>query len=880
MSRFFAKFFLFMTLVVGLVYLIATQSIGTAAESTNESPSYIDVTTIEEGGDTVEGSPVITAVPDPSKSVEQVIFYAKAVNEPESAYYPYAPIRDAPYSWSWPTGNPWVPDGEYRLRVDITYSTGEVETVTRDVIVNNYSEPNAPESPKDLTVVSRTDTSALLSWTASTTGKLYQYEIYQDGEKIAETTESEYHVEGLSADTLYQFRVKEIDIYNNTSIDDNTITILTDKQIDSLPETSEIHAPEPNGANPRDGGYAGTIELSVHAENDQVNHVEFYVKSYRDMNADYWEFPEVTSNEGTYTVAWDTTSAPEGNAIIKVVAYDANGQSTTSTRVLLVDNILDGYIPPNWEPAETPPANYMIAYLAGWSTLGNFDILRDLDASRLTHVNYAFGLIGDDLKIKMSDPVNDPENFAALNELKEVYPHLQTTIAIGGWGGSANFSEAAATEESREIFADSVVEFIVEYGFNGVDLDWEYPVTGGGPGTSPNPADRENFPLLLETLREKLDEQGERDNVHYTLSIAGAANAGFVENTQLGSSHEYLDYVQMMTYDIHGTWESLADFNAPLYDDDGQTWSVDRAVDAYLDAGVPAEKVVMGVPFYGYWYNVTSDENNGLRQPFEGSGSVTYNRFMQNDYLNNGYTRYWDEGTQVPYLFNEETSTFISYDDPESLTLKAEYIRERGLGGAMIWEISQDHGIDLLDSLYSVLKDPIQPHAEEAVITLDQTTLQQGAETVVELEVLLSNGESADLAEAEITWISSNAQAATVNHGVLTARNAGSTDIHAVVTYNDEEISTNVIHVTVEVTTASLIAQVTKLKEEGEMDHHTYKKLSNALKQTERHYEKGRIKQAIKHLDNFRKHLDRSNIDETSKTVLQNNADALEESIN
>src|SRR5690606_1960394 len=175
--------------------------------------------------------------------------------------------------------------------------------------------------------------------------------------------------------------------------------------------------------------------------------------------------------------------------------------------------------------------------------------------------------------------------------------------------------------------------------------------------------------------------------------------------------------VQIMTYDIHGTWESVADFTAPLFDDNGKTYSVDKGVQAYLDAGVPAKKLVMGVPFYGYSYNVTTAENNGLRQPVNGSGSITYNSIVNRDLLNNGYERFWDEGSKVPYLFNKETLHFISHDDEESIGLKAEYIRDRGLGGAMIWELSQDHGNDLLATLYNVLKDPIERDHEPPVTT-------------------------------------------------------------------------------------------------------------------------------------------------------------------
>ncbi|MCJ7841530.1 glycosyl hydrolase family 18 protein [Lederbergia sp. NSJ-179] len=680
-----------------------------ATEADEGSASYIDVTTITEDGNTVKGSPMITAVPDPKKGpVESVTFYAKAKNESEEHYYPYI-TQYSHFTWSWPTGNPWVPDGKYHLKMVIHYSSEEVESITREIIVQNYSAPNAPAAPSELNVPSRTTSSATLSWAASTTVPVYQYMIYQDGNLVAETTATSYTVNGLIAGEKYNFQIKIKDIYDNISMDESSVTIIIpsdNENVAPLPDISKVDASGPKGKTPGSDGYSGTVQLGVTAA-ENVRSVEFFGKMLNDPNSAYQKFPEANREGNIFSVPWDTTSYPEGNAMIKAVATDPVGQVKTVTNVFLVDNVSDFDTDPNWEPADSPPANRVVGYLAGWSTSGSFNILRDLDASRLTHLNYAFAMIGTDLKLKVENPIQDEKNFKDLAELKKKYPHLKTMISVGGWGGSANFSEAAASKESRTIFAESAIDFMIENGFDGIDLDWEYPVTGGGPGTSPNPSDRDNFPLLLEKLRKKLDKQGEKDGKHYSLTIAGGATASFANNTQLGVSQKYLDYVQIMTYDIHGTWETIADFTAPLFDDGGKTYSVDKAIQAYLDAGVPADKLVMGTPFYGYTYNVTSAENNGLRQPVKGSGSITYNRIVKDDLLNNGYKRFWDEGAKVPFLFNREELIFISHEDEQSIGLKAEYIRDRGLGGAMIWELSQDHGNDLLASIYNVLKDPI-----------------------------------------------------------------------------------------------------------------------------------------------------------------------------
>lgn len=674
------------------------------------STSYIDVSPLNEDG-SVKGSPLITAVPTSGQDVEKVTFLAKAINEPDENYYSYTPDYHAPYSWSWPTGDPWVPDGEYTLKMIIHYLLGEEEVITRDITVRNYQEPNSPKAPTNVQAVERTYSSLKLAWSPSSSTRVYDYVIYQNGIPVTATTSTSITLEDFEPGIIYNFRVKTRDIYNNLSLEDNTIGVILPSEgelEDPLPTISTIEAAGSRGVTPGSDGFSGDVTLSVTAmDNEAVSHVDFYVKVLGAPEADYWKFPTTRKTGDTYSVNWSTAYTPEGYAIIKAVAYDQRGQSVTITNTFLVDNENDGgpHLP-IWEPTDTPPANRIVAYLAGWSTYGTYNILRDLDASRITHLNYAFALINTDLKVTMGDVVQDPKNFADLRKLKEIYPHLKTIIAIGGWSGSANFIEAAATEEAREIFAESAVDFMIQHGFDGVDLDWEYPVTGGGPGTYPNPADRDNYPLLLETLRNKLDEQGEKDNKHYLLTIAGGATAGFANNTQLGLSQQYLDYVQIMTYDIHGPWELLADFNAPLFDDGGKTYSVDRGVQAYLDAGVPRDKLVMGVPFYGYRYNVTSGEDNGLRKPFLGSGSITYNRLIRDDLISNGYQFFWNEGSKVPYLYHPEEQIFISYDDQISMRYKAEYIRDQQLGGAMIWEISQDHGNDLLASLYEVLKDP------------------------------------------------------------------------------------------------------------------------------------------------------------------------------
>jgi chitinase len=326
--------------------------------------------------------------------------------------------------------------------------------------------------------------------------------------------------------------------------------------------------------------------------------------------------------------------------------------------------------------------------------------------SQVTHINYAFADIGDDLKIVMGDPAVDPANFLALKALKKKNPALKTMISVGGWTWSGKFSDVALTDESRTIFADSVVAFIKQYGFDGVDIDWEYPRGGGLSTNISRFSDKGNFTLLMAKLREKLDAQGALDGTHYLLSFAGGSNPTYTINTELNKLARYVDYAAIMTYDIHGTADRYTDFNAPLYlprESSPQTeLSVNAAVKAWLAKGFPSSKMVMGVPFYGYIYTDVKDGKDGLFQRFADCSSIPYEEIKSRYSEDSSYVRRYHEDARVPWLF--DGTTFISYDDPESIAEKSAYIKSNRILGAAVWDLSQDSQDELLDTLYGTLK--------------------------------------------------------------------------------------------------------------------------------------------------------------------------------
>jgi len=355
------------------------------------------------------------------------------------------------------------------------------------------------------------------------------------------------------------------------------------------------------------------------------------------------------------------------------------------------------------EASDTVNGSKIVAYYAAWSRYSNFTPDK-IDANKINYINYAFANIGNALTIELGYPDIDEANIRQLNQLKNINPKLKTIIAVGGWSWSGRFSDVALTQKSREKFADSVVDFLVKYNFDGVDIDWEYPVSGGESTNSHRPEDKTNFTLLMKTLREKLDEQGASDGKKYILSFAGAAGGWYANNTELNKLSSYVDYANVMTYDIHGTWDKYTDFHAPLYNIStvNGAYSVDKAITAWVNAGFPKEKIVMGVPFYGYIYKGVADTDNGFNQTYSGGASISFANIAANYLKQPEYKRYFNQTAKVPWLFNG--STFITYEDEESMAEKAKYIKEKGLSGAMIWELSQDPDRVLFNALYKALK--------------------------------------------------------------------------------------------------------------------------------------------------------------------------------
>jgi len=379
----------------------------------------------------------------------------------------------------------------------------------------------------------------------------------------------------------------------------------------------------------------------------------------------------------------------------------------------------------------------VVGYFVEWGIYGRNYNVTDIPADKLNVINYAFADISPAGEVVIYDRWAAVEkafpgdswdqmprgNYNQLRKLKEKHPHLVTMISVGGWTLSGRFSDAALTADSRERFARSAVNFIVEHGFDGVDIDWEYPVGGGLESNKVRPADKHNYTLLLREVRRQLDARGVLDGRKYYLSIASPAGDDKIRNLEPAAIAQACDWINIMTYDLAGGWEKKTGHQAPIFSPEGRDtanpstlWSVDGAVRQFLDDGVDPKKLVVGMPFYGRGWNGVPSANNGLGQISTGLPAGSYEA---------GIYDYKDlvamiqaqpdvhlvlEDTKAEATFLHAPSAdglWVSFDDTEILKRKIEYIKDLGLGGAMFWELSgdtKDPSTSLLEVLYQGFK--------------------------------------------------------------------------------------------------------------------------------------------------------------------------------
>lgn len=301
-----------------------------------------------------------------------------------------------------------------------------------------------------------------------------------------------------------------------------------------------------------------------------------------------------------------------------------------------------------WQVSLAAPAEKVIVgYVTSWS-----DALPD--PAYLTHINYAFGHVNDTFDGAV---VSNPERLRRVVELKKSDPSLKVSLSVGGWG-SGRFSEMASTPSRRESFSRDCLRLVEEFGLDGIDIDWEYPGSSAA-GISSSPDDTANFTLLMKQLRETLGPDR-------LLTIATAASAGYID---FRAVVPYVDFVNIMAYD-------MADaplHHAALYPSENTpSLTCDGAVKAHIAAGVPAGRLVLGVPFYGR------------------GGKQRRGCDFKNIAAGDGYRLVFDNLAKVPLMVNASGEPVMGYDDAKSLTYKCDYVMSNDLRGVMYWDFDGD----------------------------------------------------------------------------------------------------------------------------------------------------------------------------------------------
>src|ERR671937_618882 len=377
-------------------------------------------------------------------------------------------------------------------------------------------------------------------------------------------------------------------------------------------------------------------------------------------------------------------------------------------------------------------------FFANWDRYARGYFVNQIPACRLNVVDYAFAMPAADGTCALSDPwsdyqaptwsgdnsvdgvADDPSNpdqhvfgnFNQLLKLKAAHPGLQVVMSIGGWTLSKYFSDVAATAASRQAFVQSCID--------------------PGNGADHSPADKHNATLLLQDFRSQLDAYGATTGKHYLLTVDGpAGNVNSSGSWELADVAQTTDWINLLTFDFHGLWDSWTDFNSPFSLDPKEplvggaaiqsTWTTKGTVDYYLANGVPADKLVLGVPFYGKRYVGVPSANNGLYQSFVPQGwpdndSPTFHQLVDtgltdgnltvigstalappknlgaDDRAINGFAWYWNGPAGAPWVYNPtlDGGTFISYMDPHGGLERVQLASARHPRGLFAWEVSQD----------------------------------------------------------------------------------------------------------------------------------------------------------------------------------------------
>ncbi|MCD5346692.1 glycoside hydrolase family 18 protein [Agromyces sp. H3Y2-19a] len=378
------------------------------------------------------------------------------------------------------------------------------------------------------------------------------------------------------------------------------------------------------------------------------------------------------------------------------------------------------------------------------------DLLTTGAIEDVTHINYAFGNVTANLACEITDVAGEGDayndylrlvspqdsvdgkrdlpnrhqrlagNFNQLKKLKAVSPETKVLISLGGWTWSDNFSAAAATAESRERLVSSCIDLYLKGDlprvghlggpgaaagvFDGIDVDWEWPVNGGETANA-SPADRENFLALMEEFRRQLDAYGAETGEDYLLTAFAPAggwntNAGGWTDPRL---FDVVDWLNIQGYDYAGGWTGNTGHQGNLHPDGSNNWglALDNAVGLYTAAGARPEQLNVGIPAYGQGWTGVTVGDRAVWTPDPAVSSIGTKPYYEIRSIGEGY---YDPAIGASWRYDAATGQWWSLDDPKSVEQKAEWLAEQGYGGAMWWDLSGDYRNELGGALGETLR--------------------------------------------------------------------------------------------------------------------------------------------------------------------------------
>ncbi len=550
----------------------------------------------------------------------------------------------------------------------MTVATGIVHGASQGVI----------STPANVSVVATGAQSITLSWSASTdnsgTGDVPAYYVYNGSNIVATAMGTSVTVSSLLPSTQYTFTVQAYDVAGNTSAQSSPVTA-----------TTQAAGPPP------------------------YQKIAYF---------DQW---------GIY-----------GNAYYPKTVDTSGAASQLTTIIYDFENI----DPTNLTCFETIKASDSTNENDPNAGDGAGDAFADYQKS------YDSSISVDGTSDSYSQPIKG--NFNQLRELKAKYPNLKILLSLGGWTYSKYFSDAAATQASRQTFVSSCINMFLKGNlptgisgdssggpesaagiFDGFDIDWEYPGVLGHVGNHYGPQDTQNYTLLLQEFRTELDSYGASIGKHFLLTAAVPSGQDKIAKIQTNQVGNYLDYADVMTYDMHGAWETTTNFQDPLHNSPNdpsapvppgtEKYTIDTAIQAWttglpddnIPGGFPASKIVMGFPFYYRgWTGVPAGSNHGLYQTSTGpspafsttqtAGVADYKELAAAGLTNNASDDFFDPTTQASWIY--DGTNFYTGDTPQSIAAKTQYIKSNGLAGAMMFSLDgEDSGDTLLNAIASGL---------------------------------------------------------------------------------------------------------------------------------------------------------------------------------